>query len=295
MKTIALVAPASPASDFQAPAAQKVKAFFEKRGYRLKIMLHVFDAERFMAGTDEARAADLNACFADPQVDAVIALRGGAGSMRLLDKIDYRLVKKNPKPLFGFSDLTALQAALWQRAGLVSWTGFQASFIYKRKAGALHRAFEQALRGDQTAVAGLREVVPGKARGVLVGGTLSVLAGLCGTPYMPRTDGCILFLEEVNEKPYRVDRLLTQLRLAGAFNRLAALVLGDFSTCLSTDKEDGTVRQVLDEHFAHAAFPVARGLKYGHAAGEIILPVGARAALDTQAGTLAVLPMKRTK
>ncbi|MDD3669089.1 MAG: LD-carboxypeptidase [Alphaproteobacteria bacterium] len=288
MKTIRIVAPASPINRLTPADFAKIKAAFSKWGYNAIWSDAVFQKDRFLAGSDAVRAQDINAAFADVGVDAIVALKGGYGSPRLLDKIDYDAVRKNPKPFFGFSDITALQLALYARAGLPSQTGFIANYALKPLPPLLRRTLPSALKNEAQTFARLKPMAGGRAQGILVGGTLTLIETLVGTPYLPDMRGKILLLEDVGEEPYKIDRMLTHLRLAGVFNQIGGLVLGQWEKCVAKDKADGTIAAVLRDHFARAPFPVIAGFPYGHAPDHVVVPIGAAAALDADKGTLRI-------
>lgn len=288
MKTIRIVAPASPCVGLHKKDLEKIKSAFLKRGFDVIWSDAIFAQERFLAGSDDIRANDFNAAFADPRTDIVMALRGGYGSPRLLDKIDYNRIKKTPKPFFGFSDLTALQLALYAQSGLPGWTGFNANFLLKPLAQLTKKTLPQALKNEDMTFTKLKSLTGGHAQGTLIGGTLTLVETLIGTKYLPDMRGKILLLEEVGEEPYKIDRMLTHLRLAGVFDKIAGLVLGQWEKCVAKDKADGTVAQVLRDCFARAAFPVIVDFPYGHKRNHVVLPVGTHAALDADAGTLRI-------
>lgn len=242
----------------------------------------------FLAGDDATRLADLHAAFADADVAAVFALRGGWGSARLLDRIDTALLRAHPKPLIGFSDITALHALL-AREGLV---GLHAPMPGSNLVLAGHEDDARALfdlllqplpAGHRFAPALAAEAwrVPGQASGRLVGGNLSIVAALLGTPWAWASEGTILFLEDVSEALYRVDRLLTQLRLAGVLAGARGFVLGSFT-------EDADPTAVLREHLWALGKPVLSGWPAGHATPHRALPLGAQVTLDATAGTLTL-------
>jgi len=270
-----------PASSVNPAEIKGGAAYFERRGFVLKSGDSLFERNRFLAGADVGRAADIMSCFRDPDVCGIICARGGYGSMRILDQLDYGLIAANPKFLLGFSDLTALQLALLRRSGLVTFTGATAAtdFPASGPGPLLERSLDIAFRGKPLAVDGLEPLRPGTAEGPLVGGCLSLITRLLGTPYMPDLRGAILFLEDVHEEPYRIDRMLTHLRLAGVFERVAGVVFGGFCDCLAKDPDDGTVADVLAELPRHVTGPVVTGLAYGHGQDRYVLPLGRRARL----------------
>ncbi len=241
----------------------------------------------YLAGDDARREAELLAALDDPTVDAIVAARGGYGATRILDRIPIERVARSPKLLVGFSDVTALHA-LWQRAGVRS---MHASMIagLGRASDAHVARFVRALEGEAAApLSGLSTVAEGEAEGPLVGGNLSVLAALVGTPYAPPVDGAVLLLEDVGERPYRVDRMLTTLAHAGWLSRVAGVALGAFTG--SPPGDDGTrIEDVLRERLSYLPVPVVAGVPAGHVDDNVALPLGARVRLDAANGTLQFL------
>ncbi|MFP4030155.1 MAG: LD-carboxypeptidase [Desulfococcaceae bacterium] len=232
-------------------------------------------ARGYLAGGDSERAAALNDAFRDPDVRAVFCARGGYGSARLLPLLRDDLVAADPKVVFGFSDITGLLAGLFRRCGLVAFHGpVAATFSGDR---AERRRLGELLFSDRVPVlAGGRTLQPGKADGAVVGGNLSVLCGLLGTPFFPETEGCILFLEEVGEPLYKIDRMLTQLRLAGIFDRVAGAALGSWAGCGPT----GDVEDLFRERLNRPDIPVVAGLPAGHGPVNQPFPLGLPAVLD---------------
>lgn len=264
---------------------------------------HLLDRDGYLAGTDAARAADLMAMFADDEVRGIMAVRGGWGSARLLPHLDYAAIARKPKLFAGFSDNTALHLAFAARTGVCSIHGPNAAASWPPAAWESFRriAFEGAMPVYPTpAYAGpnlggrgadLRRFRGGKARGRLLGGNLSVLAALVGTPFLPDFAGAILFLEETNESEYRIDRLLTQLALAGVLGKVAGVVFGQCTHCENPDGgfSNFTVYEVLDRQFAGLGVPAFQGAMIGHVAGQMSIPVGAMAEIDADAGTIRML------
>ncbi len=286
MKKMAIISPSSPSQELD---TQKIAEALKKYGYEPIYGHAAFDKERFLAGIDEVRADDIMWAFIDKSVDAIMTLRGGYGSARVLDKIDYKFIAKHKKPLFGFSDATALQLALWKKSKLVSYSGIQASFLPDTIDKGLDKTFDALLTGKKISWQGLTPVTKGITSGRLIGGTLSLITSLLGTPYEPDFKNAILVLEDVGEEPYRVDRMLTQLRLAGIFATIKGVVLGDWHKCTSKDKNDGDIEAVLMEHFSHLHVPVVKGFPYGHGIKGTVFPIGSKARLDATQGTLYIL------
>nr|WP_010132698.1 LD-carboxypeptidase [Microbulbifer agarilyticus] len=272
-------------------------------GFEVKEAANLYRRSQYLAGPDEARAQDLNTMFADPDVDAVFCLRGGYGTPRILPMLDYGLIRRNPKILLGYSDITALLNAIYHRSGVMTYHGPIAAQNFTEYTLAEYQkvlvdAQSRVLLGAPPAF----EVSPGRvekrnritrfaggvARGRLIGGNLSLMASLVGTPFEPDYRGKILFLEDVGEAPYRVDRMLTQLWLAGKLQQVAGIVFGKF-TETGTDGNTFSIEHVLRERTASLGIPVVRGLMIGHVDDQTVVPVGALAELDGEEGTLTLL------
>lgn len=257
----------------------------EQAGYRVKLMPTVTGSYGFFAGTDEERARDVNALFHDDDVKAILCLNGGYGSARILDKLDYDYIAAHPKLVIGFSDVTALQIALWEKCRLVTANGPLMVTLGGSDAYTAGQFFQglttDAWQGPLALPAGrkLTTVVPGQAEGPIVGGNLTVLTSLVGTPYALDGTGCILVLEDTGEDAYRIDRMLNQLWQSGLLSRVAAIAYGDFTDC-PHDPGDFTTDQVLD-YYAHlAGKPAIKGLPVGHTRDKAFVPYGVEGRLD---------------
>jgi len=300
--TVGLIAPSSYVSDPDRLAlAEHTLKFF---GLRAKFGANVRKRAGYLGGSVEERLDDLHQMFRDPEVKAVFAIRGGYGSAQLLDKIDYELIRKNPKIFLGYSDITALHLAIHKRTGLVSFhgpvtlSGFsQYTQTYFRRAlfetepmGRVTNPPESnSLRPMHT----LRTVRGGKARGRLIGGNLSLISATMGTPFEIETRGRLLFLEDVDEQPYSVDRMLTQLRLAGKLDAAAAILFGECKDCRPRDYKPSfestfSLGEVLDQILGKGKVPVLAGFTIGHTDDQLTLPVGVMATLDADRGELAI-------
>lgn len=264
---------------------------------------HLAQRHGYLAGRDADRAADVNAMFADRQVKAVFAVRGGWGCARILPFLDFATIRANPKLLVGFSDITALHLAFAAKAGFTtihgpnaasswgkfSWDAFRAVAFdgatptFASPVGVEDRLVQRTGR--------IRTFGPGKATGRLIGGNLTVLAALMGTPWLPDFTGAILFVEDIGEQPYRIDRMLTQLALAGILGRLAGVMFGQCTDCGPSGASYGgfTLSEVLQQHLAPLGIPAFQGAPFGHVANQISLPVGIRAEMDADAGTIRLL------
>ncbi|MFC7500211.1 LD-carboxypeptidase [Enterovirga sp. GCM10030262] len=264
---------------------------------------HLLQRYGYLAGKDEARAADVNVFYADEDVHAVFAVRGGWGCARILPHLDFDRIRANPKLLIGFSDITALHLAFAARAGFatihgpnaasswgeLSWNSFRelafeaGTPLYRNPEATDDRLVRTRWR--------TRTLRPGKASGRLLGGNLTVLAALAGTPYLPDFDGAILFLEDVAEAEYRIDRMLTQLALAGILRRVAGVIFGQCTDCRASTPSYGgfTLSQVLKQHLEPLGVPAFQGALIGHVANQFSIPVGIRAEMDAEAGTIRIL------
>jgi muramoyltetrapeptide carboxypeptidase len=276
----------APASPFDANALRRGVERLRER-YEVSVDASIFERTGYFAGDDDRRSGELLTALRDPNVAAIVAARGGYGTTRLLDRIDVDEVRRAGKLFVGFSDTTALHAA-WARAGLRSLHAPMVAALGRADAPLLERWIATVEGRLAPPVEGLARWATGTAEGPLVGGNLAVLAALVGTPYAPPPDGCVLFLEDVGERPYRVDRMLTTLLHAGWLARVAAVVVGAFSDC--APGEDGTcVEDVLRERLGHAGVPVLAGLPAGHVKDNLELPLGALVRVDASEGRLTFL------
>ncbi|OYW88414.1 MAG: LD-carboxypeptidase [Sphingobium sp. 32-64-5] len=268
---------------------------------------HVASRYGYLAGTDQDRAADINAMFADRNIRALFAMRGGWGCARLLPYLDWDIIRANPKLLIGFSDITALHLAFAAHAGFpsihapnaanswrpVSWE----SFWRLAFAGETPTFLPPPPPSPPPAAQDIdparpfTTIRPGKARGRLLGGNLSVLAALVGTPWLPDFSGAILFLEDVNEAEYRIDRMLSQLSLAGILRQLAGVAFGQCTRCTIDvpDYAGFTVPQLLDQYIRPLGIPAFQGANIGHISNQLSIPVGVGAEMDAEAGSLRIL------
>lgn len=272
-------------------------------GLKAKRGAHVLARYGYLAGRDQDRAADLMAMFADPLVKGIVAVRGGWGCARLLPHLDFELIRRHPKVLVGYSDVTALLLAIHARTGLVtfhgpvgisSWPEFSVAYwrqtIFDGEAVTMANPSDKGEQLVQTEYR-VRTLTPGKARGRLLGGNLTVLSHLVGTPYLPEWDGAILFLEDVGEDIYRIDRMLTQLGQAGILKKIAGFVFGTCKDCKPGGDGYGslTLEEVLGDHIAPLGVPAYDGAAFGHLGKQFTLPVGVEAELDAEAGTIRLL------
>lgn len=308
---IGLCSPAGPSSP---ESVARAVAALETRGYAVTVSDHACDRGdadygAYLAGTDDARVSDLNRFLNDPGIDLILCARGGYGSARLLDRLDYEAARRDPKPLVGYSDITSLSLALVARAGVASFSGIMATAGHGFGEDTLDpfsaESFFQAVGGgdgpfprllqspEDAAPWRVWREPPGGGGGAIVSGPvfpvcLSLLTSLLGAPYVPALDGAILVIEDVHEELYAVDRCLTQLRLAGVLNGLAAVLVGSFNG--TTEAEDAALAEGVPRLARDLSPPrvaVASGIAYGHIPRRLTLPVGAVADVDLAAGTFA--------
>jgi muramoyltetrapeptide carboxypeptidase len=262
---------------------------------------HVLDRYGYLAGTDAARASDLNAMFADDAVKAILAVRGGWGCNRILPLLDYDAIRSHPKVLMGYSDITSLLVAVYARSGMVTFHGpvgtstwNQFSLGYFRRVvmeGEAATFRNPTSPGDNLVQTRDRidVITPGTARGVLVGGNLSVLAAMIGSTYLPSWKNVLLFLEDDNEPVYRIDRMLTQLRLAGVLEQLSGFVFGKCTNCGPGEGYGSlTLEEVFADHIAPLRIPAFSGAMIGHIENKFTIPIGIEADMDADNGTLTM-------
>ncbi|MBC7918398.1 MAG: LD-carboxypeptidase [Rhodoferax sp.] len=294
----------SPGGLMEAEALEKCVRKVEALGFKVRLGDNVLARHGHKAGTVAHRVADLHTMFADDSVDAIWTTRGGYGSSALLPHLDYALIRRKPKILIGYSDITALHLGIYQHTGLVTfhgpvlWSSFSDYSLEHIRKILMEPAprYEMALSADNLAKGASnpayipRTLHAGVAEGPLLGGNLSVLCNLLGTRHMPALQKHLLFLEEITETPKKIDRMLTQLRLTPGFDSLTGVVCGVFDDCIPTDTDPTqTLDEVLDENFAAFSKPVVYGYSFGHVSRQYTLPQGIRARLDTEAQTLTLL------
>jgi len=300
--TLGLISPANAAYERE-PFQIAVEAL-QALGFKVKVGTHALARWGQFGGTDAQRAGDINAMFADDEVAGIIALNGGSGCNRIVDKLDYKLIKAKPKFFGGFSDLTSLVSGINRQTGLVTFHSPVASSEWNEFSVAHFKALvmqaetpllrnvrserEDNLVQTQDRIMTIRS---GRARGRLVGGNLAVLTSLAGSPYYPDFRDAILFIEEINEYIYRCDRMLSQLRLSGALSQLKGVVIGRFTKCEPGTDGYGvlTLDEVFDDYFLPLNVPVFRGAMIGHIKRKFTLPVGAEVEIDADAGSIQVL------
>jgi len=301
-ETAGLITPSTYVSDpGQLQLALRTMEYF---GLRPRMGKNVGRRTGYLGGSVDERLDDLHAMFRDPDVRAVFAIRGGYGSEQLLDRIDYDLIRRNPKVFVGYSDITALHLAIQKRAGLVTFHGPVALAAFT---GYTQTWFRQALFSTDPMGAitnppetnqlrpahPLRTIRAGTARGPLIGGNLTLIATTMGTPFEIETRGRVLFLEDIDEQPYSIDRMLTQLRLAGKLEAAAGIVFGECADCRPREFQPSfestlSLGEVLDDILGKLSVPVFSGLTIGHTDDQVTLPLGVMATLDATRQQLVI-------
>ncbi|MBL9135822.1 MAG: LD-carboxypeptidase [Verrucomicrobiales bacterium] len=293
---IGLVAPASPPARHE--IVERSVRYLEGLGYRVEVARHLESRHGFSAGTDDQRASDVNAMFANPHVAALFAIRGGNGCCRLLKRLDYDRIRRHPKILVGYSDLTFLQLALWRKTGLITFSGPMPGVEFWSNPD----PFTEEAFWDLLTSCRARRTLPhpedmaptifrkGSAEGRLLGGCFSLVVSVLGTPFQPDFHHALLFVEDVREELHRIHRMFSQLDNAGILEHLAGMVVGQFTQANPEPKEPHlSLDQILAETLADFRGPVLTNLAYGHIPRKMTLPQGVRARLDASRGRLTLL------
>jgi muramoyltetrapeptide carboxypeptidase len=288
--TIGIAAPAGPIRD--KIEVSKFVDVLHSLGFKTKVAPHTFGNYGFLSAEDSVRASEFMDLIEDKHVQGIFFIRGGWGCARLLHLLDFDSIKRNPKVIMGFSDITTLLNAISFKTGLVtfhgpsgnsSWNDYSIKFLKDVLINAKPVAYHNLQGSDHV----IETYSSGTAVGDLYGGNLSVLCGLVGSDYLPDWKGKILFLEDVMEEPYRIDRMLTQLKLAGVFDEVSGIILGNFRKCTAEEPERSfTLEEVFKLHFLNAKIPVFYGAQIGHVRNKFTVPVGVRVTMNADAGTL---------
>ena len=298
--TVGLVAPAN--ATFNTVELDIARESLEALGLKVRVGGHLRDRHGYLAGQDRDRAADINGFFRDRDIAAVLPIRGGWGSARLLPYLDFDMIRRNPKLVVGYSDVTALLTSLYARGGLVTfhgpngmgrWDAYSLEYFKRVLFNAEAVTFANTPRTSDNNVLTptqnrIRTITPGTARGTLIGGNLTVLTAIMGSPYLPSFQGAILFLEDVGEDIYRIDRMLTTLKLAGVLSQIRGFVFGTCSECGPGDGGYGalTFEELWADHIAPLKIPAWAGAMIGHGMPQWTLPVGATVEIDATAGSI---------
>jgi muramoyltetrapeptide carboxypeptidase len=298
--TIGIISPSAATADRM--EFTFAKEAMEALGFKVKLGENLKNRFGHLAGTDEERANDLNQMFADPEVKAVICIRGGSGAARILPLINYEIIKSNPKPILGYSDITALHCAIYSQTGLITFhgqngTGSWNSFNVKQFEKVF---FERELvtyqneitKGDDLVSKGnrIQTLKGGIVEGPILGGNLTVLSALSGTPYYPEFQDAILFIEDIGEDPYRIDRMMSTLQLNGTLGKIKGFIFGQCSGCTPGGGYGSfTVDQIMDHYILPLGIPAYTGAMIGHIPKQFIIPVGAKVRMDADKGTFTIL------
>jgi len=291
---VGLISPASPPTE---PALiERGVKYIEGMGYRTILGKNVGKVRGYLAGTDEERIDDIHQMFSDKNVKAIFCLRGGYGAFRLLDKIDYKLIKNNPKTFVGFSEITALQMTFLSKAKLISFAGPMVIPNFLKEIDSFTeenfwRAITSTKKNRKINLADnevIFEKSSLKTSGRIVGGNLAVFTSLLGTNFLPNLKNKILLIEEISEPPYKIDRMLNQLRLNKVFEDVSGIILGDFLDCYESDKNKKSLllNEVLIDYFKYLKIPVIQNFPFGHSKKILTLPIGTSVKLDLRKGML---------
>jgi muramoyltetrapeptide carboxypeptidase len=299
--TLGLVAPGSYISEEE---LKDSVANLEKLGFKVTYNERILSKSGYLAGDDKSRVEELNSMFENTEVDGIFCARGGYGCQRILPMLDYEVIKNNPKVLIGYSDITALLNAIYVQTGMITFHGpvgistfneFSVTYFNEVLVHPEKDLILISTQGeDQKENTGITTIVSGKAVGELVGGNLSVINSLIGTKFDFNGEGKIIFLEEIGEEPYRIDRMLTQIIQCGKFEKAAGIVMGVFEDCEPKEKDPSfstsfSLMEVLFDRLSNLNIPVIYGLSFGHIKNKFTLPIGIKAELDTINQTITLL------
>ena len=289
---IGIISPASSPDD--SALIESGSRYIEGLGYRTILGKNVGKSRGYLAGTDDERVIDIHQMFSDKKVKAIFCLRGGYGAFRLLDKIDYRLIRNNPKIFVGFSEITSLQMAMLHKANLITFAGPMVVPNFSKEVRSYtEESFWQMITSTKKIgkvklpeLDKLPSLNLGITTGRLVGGNLAVFVSLLGTKYLPDLNNKILLLEEINEPPYKIDRMFNQLRLNKAFDKVSGIILGSFVDCNEPDKEKKTLtlEEVWSDYLSRIKIPVIHSFPHGHIKDMLTVPIGTRIKLNATKG-----------
>ena len=273
MKTIGIIAPSGGVDEAK---MNNAIAFFENKGYKVKLAKNIFDKKRYLAGSDKDKVDELHNFFEDSEIDMIISARGGYGAIRLVNQIDYDLIKNNPKPFIGFSDVTALLLMIYKKTGIITYHGPMMTSDFSEVSLFTEKSFFKAINNEKLEFDGNKIYREGDAKGIIWGGNLATVVSLCGLDFIPSKD-FIFFAEDLNEPVYKIDKMFQQLININQFkNNCKAIVLGDF---LNVDNQEW-----LEEYFYELAnrleIPVVSGFKITHDRDKITVPIGKKSVID---------------
>jgi len=297
--TIGLIAPSSSFQDYK---YKRAVGNLESLGFKIKFGKNLHAKKGYLAGTDEQRLEDLHQMFADKSVDGIWCLRGGYGATRILSKIDYSLIKKNPKVFIGYSDITALLQAIYLKTGLICFHGpvgsssFTDYTLKYLKATLMEPQENLTINNHSETTSGeelayqTKVIRPGIATGEIVGGNLSLLSAMAGTKFSIKAKNKIVFIEDIGERPYRIDRMLTQMIEGTDLRKAAGIIFGICVDCARKENSDSqTLNEVLQDRLYDLGMPVITGMSFGHIDNQFTLPIGIKAKMDTATASLTFL------
>ena len=289
---IGIISPASSAQD--SSVVEKGIKYFENNGYRVEVGESVGEINGYLAGTDDERVHDLHQMFKNKNVKAIVCIRGGYGAARILDKINYKLIRSNPKIFVGYSDITSLQMAIYKKSGLITFAGPMVASDFADEVNPFAEEFFWKLitskkkigRVSFTDINKLPAIHKGSSQGRIIGGNLSVFSSLMGTPFFPELKDHILLMEDIDELPYRIDRLLNQLRLSGIFKKVKGIILGRFVDCYEHDpaKKTLTLGEIIEEYLKDLNIPVIYSFPHGHIKEKVTVPFGIKIKMNASRG-----------
>ncbi|MGQ9643233.1 MAG: S66 peptidase family protein [Ignavibacterium sp.] len=295
--TIGLISPASSPDDLS--KVEESTKYFEKLGYKVKIGKNVGNYRGYLAGTDEERLEDLHSMFSDKTVKAIMCLRGGYGAFRLLDKINYKMIQKNPKIFVGYSEITALQNAIFSKTGLITFAGPMPAVDFVNSISPFTEEWFWKVVTSNKKIGKVKYpensklpfINKGTANARILGGNLAVFSTMLGTEFFPDMKDKILLLEDIDEKPYKIDRMLNQLRLAKVFKGLKGVILGRFVECYEQDPNKKTLSlgEVIEHYFKVLKIPTIYTFPHGHIKDFITIPMGLKIGLNATKGTVEFL------
>ena len=275
MKTFGIISPAGTLGEDR-EKLESAKKYFESKGFNVKLSKNIFDSNRYLAGEDEIKISELEHFFADPEIDIIINARGGYGSIRLINQINYEIIKNNPKPFIGFSDITALLLVIYKRTGIVTYHGPMAISDFADISPFTEDSFYKALIGEKLEFYGSKVYSSGSAEGIIWGGNLATVVSLCGQDFIPDKD-FIFFAEDLNEPVYKIDRMFQQLINIREFKEhCKGIVLGDF---LDVDNDEW-LEEYFQELGARLQIPLVKGFKITHSKDKVTVPIGKTCCLD---------------
>jgi muramoyltetrapeptide carboxypeptidase len=296
-EVIGIISPASSPEDLT--RIESGVHYFESLGYKVEVGKHVGKIHGYLAGTDEERTEDIHSMFKNKYVKAIICVRGGYGTPRLVDKIDYRIIRNHPKILVGYSDITALQLAIFQKTGMITFAGPMPAVDFYNEVNPYTEDIFWTLLTSKKKIGRitfpedekLYDLVRGMTSGSIIGGNLAMICSLMGTPYFPSFKNRILLLEDTGEAPYRIDRMLNQLKLAKVFEHVKGVILGAFVDCKELDpsKRTLTLGEVIDDYFGNLSIPVVYNFQHGHLKNFITVPIGLKIKLNALRGLVEYL------